>query len=245
MQPPVKADKPISAPSRQAVADSRTQKPDSTPVLAKTGSSLDTARANAVLEERRVAAAPAAPVPVAAPIIAGGVAAGGSAVAANAARSVDKVAADSARALGRRADSTSVLSTAKAREDFVAQAQATRRLRDAPTGFASQGNEAFVGCYQLGDSAAKDKLLPSRFSLELVRADPGANLVRAVPIDGSADTVIARATWERLGTNLVIVRIPSADNMLTVTLQFPAGIATIRGNGTTRTASVTRLTCRR
>jgi hypothetical protein len=53
-------------------------------------------------------------------------------------------------------------------------------VRDAAERRASDVTAAFSGCYQLTDSAAKDKSLPLRFALEVMRADPGANVVRAV-----------------------------------------------------------------
>ena len=242
LQASAKTDKPT--PARKAVADARTQKPDSTPVLAK-ATRADTADTKVALERQVVAGAPAAPAVVAPP--SANAALGGA--AANATRALDKVASDSTRALerARRIDSTSAQRAAMAR-DF-SRAEAARPVRAAAPGFAPQGNEAFVGCYELGDIASKDKSLPARFALDIVRADPRANFVRAVAFDGGADSVIAGASWQNLGPSMIAVRIPSGAKQIEMTLSFVTGssigVATILGDGSTKTASVTRLTCRR
>ena len=92
-----------------------------------------------------------------------------------------------------------------------------------------------TGCYQLTDSAAKDKTLPARFALDLDRADPSAHIIRAVSADGVADTIIARASWQRSSDNIIDVRFPSVGKVLSLVIQIPAGSATgvaaITGDG--------------
>jgi len=132
---------------------------------------------------------------------------------------------------------------------FAAQRRQTvPAMQDAGSRLAIQATPSLSRCYQLTDSIAKDKSLPLRFALELVRADPGARVVRAVSADGALDTVIARASWQSVSQDLIDVQLPSAEKMLSVAIRFPAGRdvggATITGDGPARAAIVTRLTCR-
>ena len=236
-----KADQPSQR--RREVADARTKMMDSLQSAAKAKpSAAEVTTANSAVADRVVAAAPPAAPPVAA-----GAAAGG-AVAAEARRSPAKVSVDSTRVLAKAsADSTRMDARAEAAR-FAPRLQTVPALRGATQRLASDATASFSGCYQLDDSAAKDKSLPLRFALDLMRADPGANVVRAVSADGVADTVIARASWQPVSQNLIDVRLPSAEKMLTLMMRFPAGsnvgVATITGDGPARSVSVTRLACR-
>jgi hypothetical protein len=148
-----------------------------------------------------------------------------------------------------RADSTRMDARAEAAGFAPRRLQTVPALRDATERRAFDATGSFSGCYQLADSAAKDKSLPLRFALELIRADPGAHVVRAVSMDGALDTVIARASWQSVSQDLIGVQLPFAEKMLSVTIRFPAatnvGAATITGDGPARSVTVTRLTCRR
>jgi hypothetical protein len=239
--PSAKADQP--AERRREVADARTQTDSLQPAAKAKSSAAEVTTANSAVADRVIAAAPPAAPPVAA-----GAAAGG-AVAAEARRSPAKVSVDSARVLAKvSADSARMEARAEPAGFAPRRLQTVPAVRDAAERRASDVTAAFSGCYQLTDSAAKDKSLPLRFALEVMRADPGANVVRAVSANGVPDTVIARASWQPLAQNQIDVRLPSAEKTLSLILRFPAGsnvgVATITGDGPARSVSVTRLTCR-
>jgi anti-sigma factor RsiW len=243
--PSAKPDQPTR--ERRAVVDARTQIADSARTAQTAKSSVaDMSNANRAVVQGAVAAAPAAAPP------ANAVASGGGAVAADRLQVLAKANVDTARSLERRkADSIGQASAPiPAREFAPGRFEAAAGFRrDAAQLRASQSVETFVGCYEITDSSAKDKSLPSRFALDLMRADPGANVVRAVSTAGSPDTVIARASWEPLGQSVLAVRVPLPDKMLSMTIRFSAGsavgVATITGDGPARTAGVTRFACRR
>lgn len=234
--PSAKADQP--AERRREVTDARTQTLDSLRSDSKAKASAAEVTANPAVAPSVVAAAP--------PVAAG---AARGAVAADTQRSLARARVDSARPLAKvSADSVRMEARAEAAGFASRRLQTVPALRDAAERRASDVTAAFSGCYQLTDSAAKDKSLPLRFALDLMRADPGANVVRAVSADGVPDTVIARASWRPVAQNLVGVQLPSAERMLSLMLRFPAGsnvgVATITGDGPARSVSVTRLTCR-
>ena len=239
--PSAKADQPVE--KRREVADARTKMMDSLQSTAKAKSSAaEVTPANSAVAQSIVAASPPA-APRAAPAAAGG------AVAADAQRSLAKANVDSSRPVAKvSADSVRMEARAEAAGFAPRRLQTVPALRDAAERRASDATAAFSGCYHLTDSAAKDKSLPLRFALDLMRADPGANVVRAVSSDGVPDTVIARASWRPVAQNLIDVQLPSAEKMLSLMLRFPAGsnvgVATITGDGAARSVSVTRLTCR-
>lgn len=225
-----KADQPLQR--RREVAATRTKMMDSLQSSAKAKSSaVEVTTANSAVADKVVAAAPPAAPPVAA-----GAAAGG-AVAAEARRSPAKVSVDSTR-MDARAEAARL----------APRLQTVPALRGATQRFASDATASFSGCYQVDDSAAKDKSPPLRFALDIMRADPGANVVRAVSADRVADTLIARASWQPVSQNMIDVRLPSAEKMLTLKMRFPAGsnvgVGTIAGDGPARSVSVTRLACR-
>jgi hypothetical protein len=239
--PSVKADRPVE--KRREVADARTKMMDSLQSAAKAKSpAAEVTTANSAVADRVIAAAPTAPPPVAA-----GAAAGG-AVPAEARRSPAKVSVDSTRPLAKASADSVRMEARAAAAAFAPRPQTVPALRATAQRLASDATASFSGCYQLTDSAAKDKSLPLRFALDLMRADPGANVVRAVSPDGVRDTVIGRASWQPVAQNLVGVQLPSAEKMLSLLIRFPAGgnvgVATITGDGPARSVSVTRLTCR-
>jgi len=204
----------------------------------------DVATANTVAADRVAFVTP----PAAPPVVAG--AASGGAVAAEARRSVAKASVDSTRTLAKASADSSRMDARSAAAGFAPQRRTTvPAIQDAASRLAIQSTASFSRCYQLTDSSAKDKSLPLRFALELVRADPGARIVRSVSADGALDTVIARASWQSVSPDLIDVQLPSAEKMLSIAIRFPAGGdvggATITGDGPARSVSVTRLSCRR
>jgi hypothetical protein len=217
---------------------------DSLQLAAKAKSSAaEVMTTNSAVADRVIAAAP----PAAAPVAAG--AAAGGAVAAEARRSPAKASVDSTRVLAKAsADSVRMEARAEPAGFAPRRLQTVPAVRDAADRRATDAAGSSSGCYQLTDSAAKDKSPPLRFALDLMRADPGANVVRAVSADGVPDTVIARASWRPVAQNVIGVQLPSAEKMLSLMLRFPAGsnvgVATITGDGPARSVSVTRLTCR-
>jgi len=233
----VKADQ--AAPVHRQVADTKTRIIDS-------ARSVSSAKKEVAAERNAgnaVAQSTVAVVPPAAPPVAAGVS-GGRPVAADSVRALAKVSDSSQSFQRRRVDSiVDVRAAASAR-----QLQAAPRTRETADILARLGADMFAGCYELTDTSAKDKHFPSRFALDLVRADPGSNIVRAVSADGVVDTVIARASWQIFAQNIDI-SLPSNDKMLSLMIQISpgsrTGVATITGDGPARTAGVTRLNCRR
>ncbi len=241
--PTAKPDQPLG--SRRGVMAARSRMMDSLqPATKAKPSAAEVTTANIVAADRVASASPPA-----APPIASGAASGG-AVAAGARRSAEKASADSMRTLAKVSADSSRMDARAAASGFAPQRRATvPAIQDAAAKLAIQSAASLSRCYQLTDSIAKDKSLPLRFALELVRADPGARIVRAVSADGALDTVIARASWQSVSQDLIDVHLPSAEKMLSVAIRFPAGSdvggATITGDGPARSVGVTRLSCRR
>jgi hypothetical protein len=164
--------------------------------------------------------------------------------------SLNKVRADSGPSSPKRfADSIARASSAVATQAFAARKADASRVRESVELLSARNTDLGAGCYQLTDSAAKDKALPARFALDLDRADPNAHVIRAMTADGVADTIIARASWQRSSENIIDVRFPSAGKVFSLVIQFPVGsatgVATITGDGAARSAAITRFTCRR
>jgi len=240
--PSAKPDQPLG--SRREVLAARSQMMDSLQSAPKAKpAAADVATANTVAADRVASVSP----PAAPPSVAR--AASGGAVAEEARRSVAKASVDSTRTLAKVSADSSRMDARAAAPGFAAQRRQTvPAIQDAGSRLAIQATRSLSRCYQLTDSIAKDKSLPLRFALELVRADPGARVVRAVSADGALDTVIARASWQSVSQDLIDVQLPSAEKMLSVAIRFSAGrdvgVATITGDGPARAAIVTRLTCR-
>ena len=161
--------------------------------------------------------------------------------------SLNKVRVDSVQSSRPFADSIARAS-AVATPAFAARKADGARARESGNLFSVRTTDLGTGCYQLTDSAAKDKALPARFALDFDRADPSAHIIRAVSADGAADTIIGRASWQRSSDNTIDVRFPSVGKVLSLVIQIPTGSATgvaaITGDGAARTAAITRLTCR-
>ena len=138
--------------------------------------------------------------------------------------------------------------SAVATPGFAARKADAARARESVTLLSTRSADLGTGCYQLTDSAAKDKALPARFALDFDRADPSAHIIRAVSADGVADTIIARASWQRSSDTIIDVRFPSVGRVFSLAIQIPArsatGVAAITGDGASRTTGITRFTCR-
>jgi len=220
---------------RRALADARTQIADSARSEPKSKPSADVAAAN-----RAIVQGAAAPPAVSA------VASGGGTIASDV--SLNKVRVDSVPSSLRRVSDSIGRTSAVATPGFAARKADAARARESVALLSALNTNLGTGCYQLTDSAAKDKTLPARFALDLDRADPSAHIIRAVSADGVADTIIARASWQRSSDNIIDVRFPSVGKVLSLVIQIPAGSATgvaaITGDGAARTVAITRLTCR-
>jgi hypothetical protein len=235
----VKADQAASV--QRQVADTRTLMRDSAPLPRSEKQTVaERKSANTAVAQSIVATAP----PAAPPVAAG--ASPARAAAMDSVRVLTKVSVDSSQSQQRRRDSTSVAPVAAAAERRFRSAEGARETSDM---LARLAGNAFTGCYQLTDTSAKDKSFPTRFSLDLVRADPGSNVVRVVTAEGIVDTVITRASWQPVAPNMVDVRVPSGDRTLRLMIRTSAGStngsATITGDGAARSAGVTRIDCRR
>jgi len=222
-------------PERRVLADARIPIADSGRSEPKSKPSADVAASN-----RAVAQGAAAPPAVSA------VASGASTIASDV--SLNKVRADSVPPSLRRFTDSIARASAVATPAFAARKADAARARESVKLLSARNTNLGTGCYQLTDSAAKDKALPARFALDLDRADPNAHIIRAVSADGVADTIIPRASWQRSSDDSIDVRFPSAGKVLSLVIQIPAGnatgVASITGDGAARTAAITRLTCR-
>jgi hypothetical protein len=220
---------------RRALADARTPIADSARSEPKSKPSADVAAAN-----RAIVQGAAAPPAVSA------VASGGGTIASDV--SLNKVRVDSVPSSLRRISDSIARTSVVATQGFAARKADAARARESVALLSALNTNLGTGCYQLTDSAAKDKSLPARFALDLDRADPSAHIIRAVSADGVADTIIARASWQRSSDNIIDVRFQSVGKVLSLVIQIPAGSATgvaaITGDGAARTAAITRLTCR-